>query len=73
MNEFITNVTNRIARYRMSKQEDPCYIVVNSYTWNMLKKNYLLNFTSNNAYFFNGLKLLIDDTLTNFEFKVVGD
>ena len=70
---FNNAVMSQIARYRMTKRENPCYIIVNSNTFDILRKNYLTSFGLNGSEYYAGLKVLIDNELTDFNFRIVGE
>lgn len=69
---FNTAVTAQVARYRMTKRENPCYLVVNENTLQNLRRSYLTSFAPDGDYY-QGLRVLVDNTLTDFNFRVVGE
>lgn len=72
LKEFNNVVTTQVARYRMTKRENPCYLIVNGNTLQQLRRSYLTSFAPDGDYH-NGLRVLVDNTLTDFNFKVVGE
>lgn len=70
---FNNAVMSQIARYRMTRRENPCYIVVNGNTFQILRKNYLTSFGQNGVEYYAGLKVLIDNELADYSFKIVGE
>lgn len=70
---FNNAVMAQIARYRMTKRENPLYLIVNATTFEMLRKNYLTSFGLNGSEYYAGLKVLIDNELIDFNFRVVGE
>lgn len=71
--EFNNAVTIQVSRYRMTKRENPSYLIVNANTFQILRKNYLTSFGQNGTEYYNGLKVLIDNELVDFTFRVVGE
>lgn len=72
LKEFNHAVTANVARYRMVKRENPCYLVVNGNTLQQLRRSYLTSFAPDGDYY-TGLRVLVDSTLPDFQFKVVGE
>lgn len=70
--EFNNAVTSQVSRYRMAKRDNPCYLIVNNNTLQILRRAYLTSFSPEGDYY-NGLKVLVDNTFTDFNFKVVGE
>ena len=70
---FNNSVMALIARYRMTKRENPCYIIVNANTFQALRKAYLTSFGLNGSEYYSGLKVLIDNEIPDFNFKIVGE
>lgn len=70
---FNNAVMSQIARYRMTRRENPCYLVVNENTFQILRKNYLTSFGQNGSEYYSGLKVLIDNELIDFNFRIVGE
>lgn len=70
---FNNAVMAQIAKYRMTRRENPCYLVVNGNTFQILRKNYLTSFGQNGSEYYAGLKVLIDNELIEFNFRIVGE
>lgn len=72
LKEFNNAVTTQVARYRMTKRENPCYLIVNGNTLQQLRRSYLTSFAPDGDYY-HGLRVLVDNTLSDFNFRVVGE
>mgnify|MGYP003337082773 CR=1 FL=1 len=57
----------------MVKRENPTYVVMNNNTYGYLKKNFLLSFGYEAGDYFSGLKVLIDNALPDYFFRIVGE
>lgn len=73
LRDFNNAVMMQIARYRMSRRENPCYLVVNGNTFQNLRRSYLTSLSQNGSEYYSGLKVLIDNELSDFNFKIVGE
>ena len=73
LKDFIVDTTTQIQKYRMLKRENPSYVVMNNNTYSNLKKNFLLSFGYEAGDYFSGLKVLIDNALPDYFFRVVGE
>lgn len=73
LKEFNHAVIQHASRYRMVKRENPIYLVVNAGTLAKLTPAYFVNFSSNGEIDYYGLKVLIDNALPDFYFRVVGE
>lgn len=73
LREFNNTVMAQIARYRMTRRENPCYLVVNANILQNLRRTYLVSFSQNGSDYYAGLKVLIDNELSDFNFKIVGE
>lgn len=71
--QFNNAVLTQIARYRMTRRENPSYIIINAAAFQVLRKNYLTSFGQNGSEYYAGLKVLIDNDLTDFSFRIVGE
>lgn len=73
LREFNNVVMAQIARYRMTRRENPCYLVVNANTLQNLRRSYFVSFSQNGSDYYAGLKVLIDNELSDFNFRIVGE
>lgn len=73
LKNFIVDTTAQIQKYRMVKRENPTYVVMNNNTYGYLKKNFMLSFGYEAGDYFSGLKVLIDNALPDYFFRVVGE
>lgn len=73
LKEFNHAVIAQASRYRMIRRENPIYLVMNPATLSKLTAAYFVNFSSNGEIDYYGLKVLIDNALPDFYFRVVGE
>lgn len=73
LKEFNHAVISQASRYRMVKRENPIYLVINASTLSKLTAAYFVNFSQNGDVDYHGLKVLIDNALPDFYFRVVGE
>lgn len=73
LKEFNSAVMQQTSRYRMIRRENPLYIVMNTITLSKLTSAYFVSFSQNGDVDYHGLKVLIDNALPDFYFRVVGE
>lgn len=61
-----------IAQYRKTRRENPEYITMNCNSLHYLRGQFVIAFNKDGSDHFAGIRILIDDSLLNFDFKVVG-
>lgn len=73
LKEFNHAVIQQASRYRMVKRENPIYLVVNAGTLAKLTAAYFVNFSQNGDIEYHNLKVLVDNALPDYYFRVVGE
>ena len=73
LKEFNHAVIQQASWYRRIKRENPIYLVINAATLAKLTNAYFVSFSQNGDINYHTLKVLVDNALPDFAFKVVGE
>lgn len=73
LKEFNNAVMQHTSRYRMIRRENPSYLVINAGTLAKLTAAYFVSFSQNGDVDYHGLKVLVDNALPDYYFRVVGE